>query len=162
VKSGGLSSYEGRLRLRRRAQRDEDAHRARLRRALPPRGRLGVVHLGRRARAQTDGGIAPSISSRCVENSLVLLKVVQGKRSSVKWIRNTPTASGAWHDLKLEVRWRDVKGYVSTRFPSPCRERSASGQRRIAICTLTTTKSFLLLDREERPPGETVPSIGGY
>src|SRR5437773_4097855 len=52
------------LRLRRRAQRDEDAHRARLRRALRPRRHRGVVRLGRRARAQTDGGIAPSISSR--------------------------------------------------------------------------------------------------
>jgi Fe-Mn family superoxide dismutase len=43
---------------RRRVQRDEDAHRARLRRALRPRRARGVVRLGRRARAQTDGGIA--------------------------------------------------------------------------------------------------------
>ena len=35
--------------LRRRAQRDEDAHRTRLQRALRPRRRLGVVRLGRRA-----------------------------------------------------------------------------------------------------------------
>src|SRR5262249_58071392 len=40
-----------RLRLRRRAQRDEDAHRARFRRTFPPRRRLGMVRLRRRARA---------------------------------------------------------------------------------------------------------------
>src|SRR5439155_20813691 len=57
-------SYGFDVGLRRRAQRDEDAHRARLRRALRPRLHRGVVRLGRRARAQTDGGIAPSISSR--------------------------------------------------------------------------------------------------
>jgi len=43
-----------RLWLRRRAQRDEDAHRARLRRALPPRRCLGVVRGWRRARPQTE------------------------------------------------------------------------------------------------------------
>src|SRR5262249_5241641 len=44
-----------RLRLRRRAQRDEDPHRAWLRRALRPRRHRGVVRLGRRARAPTAG-----------------------------------------------------------------------------------------------------------
>ena len=66
-----------RLRLRRRAQRDEDAHRARLRRAFRPRRRLGVVRLGRRARAQTDGGIAPSISSRAAFTTGAVSKLAQ-------------------------------------------------------------------------------------
>ncbi len=46
------------LRLRRRAQRDEDAHRARLRRALRPRRHRGVVRLGRRARAAAGRRVA--------------------------------------------------------------------------------------------------------
>src|SRR5262249_25782726 len=61
--AGQASGRVLRLGLRRRTERDEDAHRARLRRALRPRRHLGVVRLRRRARAQTDGGIAPSISS---------------------------------------------------------------------------------------------------
>src|SRR5262249_61670142 len=51
AKAGQAGGRVLRLRLRRRAQRDEDAHRARLRRAVPPRRRLGVVRLRRRARA---------------------------------------------------------------------------------------------------------------
>jgi len=37
---------------------------------------------------------------------------VRGKRSSVKWIRNTPTATQTWHNLKLEVNGTSVKGYL--------------------------------------------------
>jgi len=53
-----------------------------------------------------------TLRANCLENNLVLWKVVQGKRSSVKWIRNTPTGSGTWHELKLEVHGRDVRGYL--------------------------------------------------
>src|SRR4029077_11564151 len=38
-----------------------------------------------------------------LENNLVLWKFEKGKRSSVKWIRNTPTATHQWHDLKVQV-----------------------------------------------------------
>lgn len=47
-----------------------------------------------------------------LENNLVLWKYEKGKRSSVKWVRNTPTATRQWHDLKLEVRGPEVKGYL--------------------------------------------------
>src|SRR3954466_11519334 len=44
-----------------------------------------------------------TIRANCLENNLVLWKFEKGKRSSVKWIRNTPTASHQWHDLKVRI-----------------------------------------------------------
>src|SRR5207244_7154136 len=52
------------------------------------------------------------LRANCLEHNLVLFKYEHGKRSSVKWIRNTPTPSRQWHDLKLEVHGADVKGYL--------------------------------------------------
>ena len=46
-------------------------------------------------------------------HNLVLWQVVHGKRSPVKWIRNTPTASRRWRDLRIAVRGRTV-GVPST------------------------------------------------
>jgi len=53
-----------------------------------------------------------AMRANALENNLVLWRVVKGKRSSVKWVRNTPTASGQWHDLKLIVKGRNVEGYL--------------------------------------------------
>ena len=50
-----------------------------------------------------------------LENNLVLWQFVRGKRSSVKWIRNTPTPSGAWQTLRLKVAGRMVQGYIGDR-----------------------------------------------
>lgn len=47
-----------------------------------------------------------------LENNLVLWQFVRGKRSSVKWIRNTPTPSGTWVTLRLKVAGRNVEGYL--------------------------------------------------
>src|SRR5215204_4741799 len=52
------------------------------------------------------------LRGNALENNLVLFQYVRGKRSSVKWIRNTPTATQKWHDLKLEVSRTSVKGYL--------------------------------------------------
>src|SRR6266481_4123643 len=43
------------------------------------------------------------VRANALENNLVLFQYVRGKRSSVKWIRNTPTATQKWHDLKVDV-----------------------------------------------------------
>jgi len=48
-----------------------------------------------------------------LENNLVLWQYVRGKRTSVKWIRNVPTPSGQWHDLKLRVVGPKVEGYLN-------------------------------------------------
>jgi hypothetical protein len=52
------------------------------------------------------------LRANALENNLVLFQYVRGKRSSVKWIRNTPTATQSWHDLKLEVSGTSIKGYL--------------------------------------------------
>lgn len=53
-----------------------------------------------------------AMRANALENNLVLWRVVKGKRSSVKWIRNTPTPSGQWHDLRLAVRGRTLEGHL--------------------------------------------------
>jgi hypothetical protein len=53
-----------------------------------------------------------AIRANCLEDNLVLWKFEKGKRSSVKWIRNTPTATRQWHELKLRVAGTRVEGYL--------------------------------------------------
>jgi hypothetical protein len=53
-----------------------------------------------------------TIRANCLENNLVLWKVEKGKRSSVKWVRNTPTATKQWHDLKVRISGTKVEGYL--------------------------------------------------
>jgi len=50
-----------------------------------------------------------------LENNLVLWKFEKGKRSSVKWIRNTPTPTRTWHDLKLRIAGTSVEGYLNSK-----------------------------------------------
>ena len=53
-----------------------------------------------------------TIRANCLENNLVLWKVEKGKRSSVNWVRNTPTATHQWHDLKVRVSGTKVEGFL--------------------------------------------------
>jgi hypothetical protein len=53
-----------------------------------------------------------AIRANCLENNLVLWKFEKGRRSSVEWVRNTPTASRQWHDLKLRVAGNKVEGFL--------------------------------------------------
>jgi len=53
-----------------------------------------------------------TIRANCLENNLVLWKFEKGKRSSVTWIRNTPTATRQWHDLKVRIAGAKVEGYL--------------------------------------------------
>jgi hypothetical protein len=53
-----------------------------------------------------------TIRANCLENNIVLWKFENGKRSSVKWVRNTPTATRQWHDLKVRVNGTKVEGYL--------------------------------------------------
>lgn len=48
-----------------------------------------------------------------LEDNLVLWQFVRGKRSSVKWIRNTPTPTNKWHELKVVIRGTTVEGYLN-------------------------------------------------
>src|SRR5712675_2081758 len=60
---------------------------------------------------QTDGDYL-ALRANPLENNLVLWKFEKGRRSSVKWIRNTPTPTRTWHDLKLHVAGNKVEGYL--------------------------------------------------
>src|SRR4051794_34321100 len=53
-----------------------------------------------------------TIRANCLENNLVLWKFEKGKRSSVKWVRNTPTATRQWHELKVRISGTKVEGYL--------------------------------------------------
>jgi hypothetical protein len=53
-----------------------------------------------------------TIRANCLENNLVLWKFEKGKRSSVKWIRDTPTPSRRWQDLKVRISGAKVEGYL--------------------------------------------------
>lgn len=53
-----------------------------------------------------------ALRANALEHNLVLWRVVRGRRTSVKWVRNTPTPTGQWHDLKLVVRGRSLEGYL--------------------------------------------------
>lgn len=54
-----------------------------------------------------------TIRANPLENNLVLWKFEKGKRSSVKWIRNTPTPTRTWHDLKVRIAGAKVEGYLN-------------------------------------------------
>lgn len=53
-----------------------------------------------------------TLRANSLENNLVLWKFEKGKRSSVKWVRNTPTATKQWHELKVRVNGTKVEGYL--------------------------------------------------
>jgi len=53
-----------------------------------------------------------TIRANPLENNLVLWKFEKGRRSSVKWIRDTPTPTRQWHDLKVRIAGTKVEGYL--------------------------------------------------
>ena len=54
-----------------------------------------------------------TVRANPLENNLVLWKFERGKRSSVKWIRDTPTPTRKWHDLKIRIAGNKVEGYLN-------------------------------------------------
>jgi hypothetical protein len=54
-----------------------------------------------------------ALRANSLENNLVLWKFENGRRSQVKWIRNTPTPTRTWHDLKVRIVGKKVQGYLN-------------------------------------------------
>ena len=54
-----------------------------------------------------------TVRANPLENNLVLWKFERGKRSSVVWIRNTPTPTRQWHDLKVRINGAKIEGYLN-------------------------------------------------
>lgn len=52
------------------------------------------------------------VRANALENNLVLFQFKNGKRSPVKWIRNTPTATKQWHTLKVQITGKKVEGFL--------------------------------------------------
>lgn len=52
------------------------------------------------------------IRANALENNLVLFQFKNGKRSPVKWVRNTPTATKQWHTLKVRITGKRVEGFL--------------------------------------------------
>ena len=91
------------------------------RRRISPDGEITVRFEGLSGRIDQGAGILfnlkpngdyLTIRANCLENNLVLWKFEKGKRSSVKWVRNTPTATRQWHDLKVRISGTKVEGYL--------------------------------------------------
>jgi hypothetical protein len=53
-----------------------------------------------------------TVRANSLENNLVLWKFEKGKRSSVKLVRNIPTPTRQWHDLKVRIAETKVAGYL--------------------------------------------------
>ena len=54
-----------------------------------------------------------TVRANPLENNVVLWKFEKGKRSSVVWIRNTPTPTRQWHDLKVRIAGAKIEGYLN-------------------------------------------------
>jgi hypothetical protein len=52
------------------------------------------------------------VRANALENNLVLFQFKNGKRSPVKWIRNTPTATQQWHTLKVRITGKKMEGFL--------------------------------------------------
>ena len=53
-----------------------------------------------------------ALRANALENNLVLWQFKRGKRSSLEWVRNTPTSARQRHVLKLIVSGSKVEGYI--------------------------------------------------
>jgi len=53
-----------------------------------------------------------TLRANCLEDNLILWAIQHGKRTNVKEIRNTPTPSRQWHELKLMVKGNTLEGYL--------------------------------------------------
>lgn len=54
-----------------------------------------------------------TLRASSLEHNLVLWRVLRGNRSSVEWVRDVPTPSNEWHDLKLLVDGRNIQGFLN-------------------------------------------------
>lgn len=53
------------------------------------------------------------IRANCLENNLVLWKMIKGKRLSAAWAENVPTASNTWHTLKVIINGTKIEGWLN-------------------------------------------------
>src|SRR5262245_48745908 len=54
-----------------------------------------------------------TVRANPLENNLVLWKFEKGKRSSVKWVRDVPTPTKTWHELKVVIKGSTVDAFLN-------------------------------------------------
>jgi hypothetical protein len=54
-----------------------------------------------------------TVRANALENNLVLWKFEKGHRNSVKWVRDVPTPTKTWHELKVVIAGSTVDGYLN-------------------------------------------------
>ncbi len=54
-----------------------------------------------------------TVRANPLENNLVLWRFKRGKRSSVSWVRDVPTPTRKWHELKVKINGNLVRGYLN-------------------------------------------------
>ncbi len=54
-----------------------------------------------------------TVRANPLENNLVLWKFEKGKRSSVKWVRDVPTPTKTWHELKIVIKSNTVDAFLN-------------------------------------------------
>jgi hypothetical protein len=54
-----------------------------------------------------------TVRANPLENNLVLWKFERGRRSSVKWVRDVPTPTKTWHELKVIIKGGTVEAYLN-------------------------------------------------
>ncbi|MCC6513457.1 MAG: hypothetical protein IT187_05550 [Geothrix sp.] len=69
-----------------------------------------------------------TLRANALENNLALWRVVKGKRNAVKWARNLTIVRGQWHELKVLVKGRNLKGFLDgNRFLEHTLDQAVSG-----------------------------------
>src|SRR5215216_4637688 len=56
-----------------------------------------------------------TVRANPLEDNLILWKFERGRRTSVEWVRNTPTPAGQWHDLRVVIHGNTVQGYLDNK-----------------------------------------------
>src|SRR5262245_53670304 len=54
-----------------------------------------------------------TVRANALENNLVLWKFEKGKRSSVKWVKDVPTPTKTWHELKVVIKGNTVEASLN-------------------------------------------------
>jgi hypothetical protein len=54
-----------------------------------------------------------TVRANPLENNLVLWKFERGRRNSVRWVRDVPTPTKTWHELKVIIKGRTVEAYLN-------------------------------------------------
>lgn len=85
-------------------------------------GTIGVSFKAVSGRIDQAAGIAFNIKpngeylvirANALENNMVLFSMERGRRSSVQWVRNVPTPTNQWHNLKVVINGKKVEGYLN-------------------------------------------------